>query len=224
MWRPTDFVPPLDQLAEAHRGADLVVKCAPGIDFAVAPWAGEVELVSLDGQVREASLWSGGLTEPGVRRRASVLRTREPGPDGPHWTLVDAVTDAEPDDCPVRRPGEWLVDPDGAVVRAGLVRQYAARHGLGQLDEHIAYLTGDRPPPGIRAFRVLDHGHYSEKALRGELRRRQVGAVEILVRGLDVDPNALRRRLRPTGPAALSVVLTRIGHRPTMLLCQPERT
>ena len=214
-WRPSDFRPPLDELVAVAGRRDLVVKAAPGLDCEAVPWAAEVELVSLDGGVREAALWSPGLATPGVRRRATVLSST-----GPAWT----VTDAEPDDAAVREPGEWLVDPDGAVVRAGLVRHYAARHGLAQLDPRIAYLTGDSPPPGTRAFRVLVHGRYTEKALRAALRRYDAGAVEILVRGLDVDPNALRRRLRLRGSASVTVVLTRIGRAPTALLCRAERT
>jgi hypothetical protein len=214
-WRPTDLVPPLDDLLAAWRGRDLAVKCAPGLDFDAVPWADEIEVVSLDGQVREACLWTGSLAVAGASRRATVLRR-----DRPEWT----VTDADPDDCPVREPGGWLVDPDGAVVRAGLVRRYATRHGLGQLDPRIAYLTGDTPPRGIRAFRVLEHGRYSEKSLRQTLRRRDVGRLEILVRGLDVDPDALRRRLRPAGDAEATVLLTRIGRDPVAFLCSAERT
>lgn len=208
-WRAGDFLPPLDELAGAWPGADLAVKCAPGMDFAELPWAGEVELVSLDGQVREACVWTGSLAT--TRRRATVLRT-----SGPEWT----VTDAEPDDCPVREVGEWLVDPDGAVVRAGLVRQYAARHGLWQLDERIAYLSGDAPPPGIRAFRVLEDGRYSEKTLRQRLRAREIGRLEILVRGLDVDPNALRPRLKLKGPNEATVVIARVGRTPVAYVCE----
>jgi THUMP domain-like len=210
-WRVSDFQPPLDELLEVYRGRDLAVRCAPGLDFDELPVTGEVELVSLDGQVREACLWTGSFAGP--RRRATVLRT-----GGPEWT----VTDAEPSDCPVRPPGEWIIDPDGAVVRAGLVRHYATRHGLGQLDERIAYLTGDTPPPGIRAFRILEHGHYSEKSLRAVLRRRAVGRVEILVRGLDIDPNKLRPRLKLAGDDEASVVLTRIGRIPVMFICRSE--
>jgi hypothetical protein len=208
-------MPPLDELADVYAGRDMAVKCAPGIDPADVPWAAEIELVSLNGQVREACLWTGTLATPGVRRRASVLASNMDG-----WT----ITDADPDDCPVTAPAGWVIDPDGAVVRAGLVRQYAARHGLAQLDPRIAYLTGDTPPPGIRAFRVLEHGRYSEKALKQVLARRGVGKLEILVRGLDVDPNTLRPRLRLRGPATATVVLTRIGTTPTALLCDAERT
>lgn len=212
-WRVADFVPPLAELAGVYRGRGLVVKAAPGMDFDLTPWAAEVELVSLDGDVREACLWSAEVATPGVRRRATVLRT-----GAASWT----VTDADDGGCPVREPGPWIVNPDGAVVRAGLVRQYAARHGLGQLDARIAYLTGDVPPPGVRAFRVLEHGAYTEKALRRVLRRHGAGAVEILVRGLDIDPNKLRPRLALRGPAQLTVVLTRIGSAPTAFVCRAE--
>ncbi|MET0236711.1 MAG: class I SAM-dependent methyltransferase [Kibdelosporangium sp.] len=211
-WRPADFAPPLDSLAEIYRGRDLAVKCAPGIDPRDVPWAREIELVSLDGHVREACLWNGDLATAG--KRATVLKS-----DVDSWT----ITDAEPDDCPVTAPAEWIVDPDGAVVRAGLVRHYAARHGLAQLDPRIAYLTGDRPPPGVRAFRVIEHGRYTEKALRQMLGRHDVGRLEILVRGLDIDPNSLRPRLKLRGAAEASVVLTRIGNTPTALLCKAER-
>ncbi|GAA4918505.1 hypothetical protein EV188_101553 [Actinomycetospora succinea] len=220
-WRPADFAPPLDQLAEVcqrggHAGTerqesthDLVVSTAPGLDVTLAPWAAEVELVSLDGRVREAALWSEGLAT--TSRRATVLSSRG---------LRFEVTDAEDDTCPVALTGEWIVDPDGAIVRAGLVRQYGARHGLWRLDEHLAYLSGDAPPPGVRAFRVLEHGRYTEKTLRRTLADRGVGRVEILVRGLDVDPNALRPRLKLRGDAEATVVLARLATGPEAYVCE----
>jgi hypothetical protein len=211
-WRPADFAPPLDQLAEVYAGRELAVKVSPGLDWAALPWADEVELVSLDGQVREACLWTGDLAT--AARRATVLRT-----DGPQWT----ITSDEPDDVGAAAPGEWLIDPDGAVVRAGLVKHYGARHGLWQLDERIAYLTGDEPPPGVRAFRILEHGPYQEKALRAALKRREVGRLEILVRGLDLDPDALRKRLKLGGSGEATVVLTRIGRSPVSFLCEAAR-
>lgn len=210
--RPHDFVPSLDGLAAVYAERDLVVKTAPGIDPSAVPWAAEIELVSLDGQAREACLYSGGVAE--VARRASVLRS-----DGSFWT----ITATEPDDIGVAAPGQWIVDPDPAVVRAGLVRQYGARHGLWQLDERIAYLTGDAAPPGARGFRVLESGSYSEKSLRAALRRHDAGRVEILVRGVDVDPNTLRRRLKPSGPAEVSIVITRVGRKPVAFVCRAER-
>lgn len=208
---PAKLQPPLPDLLAAYAGRDMAVKCAPGLDFDSLDWTGEIEVVSLDGSVREACLWSAGLTDPGITRRATVLTTSG---------RSTILTDAEPDDIPERAPGEWIIDPDGAIVRAGLVRHYAAKHGLWQLDPRIAYLTGDRVPDGVRGFRVLDQLAFREKSLRSELRRRDCGALEILVRGVDVDPDQLRRRLKPSGSQPYSLVITRIGRDATVFLCE----
>jgi THUMP domain-like len=215
---PRDYTPPLDDLLDVYRGRDLVVKCAPGIDFDAFSrigFHGEVEVTSLAGSVREACLWSAGLAGGGVNRRATMLDTGE------------GVTDADPDDCRVAPAGRWIVDPDGAVVRAGLVRHYGARHGLWQLDPDIAYLSGDRLPEKVRGFEVLEELNYSERRLRQALSARDVGAVEIMVRGLDVDPDALRARLRLRGSQPVSVVIARIGSgaasRATAFICRPSR-
>ncbi|WP_067826742.1 class I SAM-dependent methyltransferase [Nocardia inohanensis] len=207
---PAKLQPPLPDLLEAYAGRDLAVKCAPGLDFDKLAWAGEVEVVSLDGAVREACLWSPGLAESGVTRRATVLSST-----GKPWSLADA----DPDDIPEREPGEWIMDPDGAVVRAGLVRHYAAKHGLWQLDPRIAYLTGDTVPEGMRGFRILDRMDFREKPLRAELHRRDCGPLEILTRGVDLDPDALRSKLKPKGSVPHTLVVTRIGRTATVFLC-----
>ena len=215
---PRDYTPGLDLLLDVYRGRDIIVKCAPGIDFDGVTrlgFTGEIEVTSAGGGVREACLWSAGLAAPGVTRRASMLDTGE------------EITDAEPDDCAAAPVGRWIVDPDGAVVRAGLVRHYAARYGLWQLDRDIAYLSGDRLPSGVRGFEVLEELAYSERRLRQALSGRDVGAAEILVRGVDVDPDALRHRLRLRGTQPVSVVITRIGtgavSQARAFICRPSR-
>jgi hypothetical protein len=214
-FNPADYSPALDALLAVYRDRHLVVKCAPGIAFdelARLGFRGEIEVVSLAGSVREACLWSAGLTD--VARRATMLDSGE------------SITDADPDNCPVAPAGRWIVDPDGAVVRAGLVRHYAARHGLWQLDPEIAYLSGDRLPDNVRGFEVFEELSFSERRLRQALSARDVGAAEILVRGLDIDPDALRTRLRLRGSQPVSVVITRIGSgaasRATAFICRPS--
>ncbi|ATA29207.1 methyltransferase [Mycobacterium lepraemurium] len=161
---------------------------------------GEIEVTSCRGSVREACLWSAGLTQSGVRRRATVLDRGE------------QITDA---------------DPDGAVVRAGLVRHYGARHGLWQLDPDIAYLSGDRLPATVRGLQMLEQLAFDERRLRQALTASDCGALEVLVRGVRVDPDALRKRMRLRGSRPLSVVITRIGARTSgqvkAFVCQPSR-
>lgn len=215
---PRAYLPPLDDLLDVLRHREYAVKCAPGIDFAIVEqmgFGGEIEVTSLGGSVREACLWSRGLVGGGVRRRATMLDTGE------------QIDDTAPDDCEVAEVGRWIVDPDGAVVRSGLVRHYAVRHGLWQLDPDIAYLSGDRLPDGVRGFEVLETLALRERHLRQALSARDVGAAEILVRGVDVDPDALRARMRLRGSTQVAVVITRIGtgasSRATAFICRPSR-
>lgn len=199
---PRDYRPALDRLLDVYRDRQIVVKCAPGIDFAQIRrlgFDGEIEVTSYRGSVREACLWSPGLAEPGVRRRASILDRGE------------QLTDAEPDECPTGPAGRWIVDPDGAVVRAGLVRHYGARHRLWQLDPNLAYLSGDALPPGVRGFEVLQRLPFDERRLRQALAALSCGSLEILVRGVDLDPDTLRRRLRLRGDRPLAVIVARVG-------------
>lgn len=204
--RPDQLLPPLPDLLAAWPGHELAIKCAPGLDF--SDWDGLVSLVSVDGGVKEACLYTPGLAD-GERREAIVISGGN----------VDRLTDALPDDVGAAAPGRYLIDPDGAVVRAGLVRHYAAREGLWMLDERIAYLTGDDIPAGYSGFPVEQI--VPLKKLKAALGA-DVGSLEILVRGVDVDPDVLRKKLRLRGSRPAAVVCTRIGAQGVAIVCGPR--
>lgn len=211
-------IPSVAELDAAYPGRPAVLRLPPGIDYQELARPGEVEIVSLDGSAREAVLWPPAFADGGVRRRASVLRT-----DGTGWQLTD--TDGDGDEATAAGPvGDWIVDPDPAVVRAHLVRHYAARHGLHQLDPHLAYLTGPEPPPRTRAFRVLEVAPYSERTVAQWLRRDKVGTLEIKQRGTPVIPDELRRRLRKAMSSdtrvTATLVIARIGDAATAYWCR----
>ncbi|MCZ4538751.1 class I SAM-dependent methyltransferase [Dietzia maris] len=229
---PARLSPPLPDLLAVAADRDHVIKCAPGLDTSVLDHCGEVELVSLDGSVREACLWSPGLSA-GVRRRATVVRTAAAdaaGPWGPPRLVADGVavhveevTDGDDDEVDAHEEAErFIVDPDGAVVRAGLVRHWARRHGLRQLDPRIAHLTGPRIPDGYTGFEVLEKCRLDRKQLRRVLRQRDCGSLEILVRGVDTDPDVLRRSLSLSGSRPLALVVTRIGSSAVVFVCGPR--
>lgn len=205
---PDQLLPPLPDLLAAWPGQEMAVKCAPGLDF--SGWDGLVSLVSVDGGVKEACLYTPGLSE-GMQREALVITHGD----------TDRITDAEPDGVGAGEPGRFLIDPDGAIVRAGLVRHYAHREGLWMLDERIAYLTGDEIPVGRSGFEILDI--VPLKKLKAALGSRDVGSLEILVRGVDVDPDVLRRKLKLRGGASMAVVCTRIGTQGVALICGPRQ-
>ena len=204
---PDELLPPLATIIATYPHTPMAIKCAPGIDF--TGWDGLVSLVSVDGEVKEACLYSPALTD-GLHREAVIIR------DG----TMDILTDRDDPgaDTPVGQPGTYIIDPDGAVIRAGLVRHYAHRENLWFLDERIAYLTGDRIPAGMSGFPYIET--VPLKKLRSVLRDHDCGSVEILVRGVDVDPDRLRQKLRLSGSRPMAVVCTRIGRSGVALVCE----
>jgi SAM-dependent methyltransferase len=192
-----------------------IVKVAPGIPHSLLPEGVEAEWVSDDGEVKEAALWSPQLAT--VRRRATVIGR------GGLATLTDEDSSSEE----VRPVGAYLYEPDGAVIRAGLVGAVAAAVGGGLLDEHIAYVTGDEhvATPYARTYEVLERLPFREKQLRAALRERDIGRITIKKRGVDVSPDDLRARLSTAGALSGSgdatLVLTRVAGHGTALLVHP---
>ncbi len=196
-------------------GARAVMKVAPGIPHALVPGGTEAEWVSVAGEVKEAALWSPALAT--VRRRATVI-----GPGG----LATLTEEDDPYDGqrrPVRELGEFLYEPDGAVIRARLVTAVAAGVQGGLLDAHIAYVTSDMGfrSPFARAYRVVEELPFREKQLKAALRARDIGVLSIKKRGVRVDPASLRRRLALSGASSATLVLTRRAGSGIALLVEP---
>jgi hypothetical protein len=55
--------------------------------------------------------------------------------------------------------------------------------------------------------------------LRESLRSLDVGSVDIRKRGSAVDVDEVQKKLKLTGSRAATVVLTRVGDRPWMMVC-----
>nr|MBA2277074.1 class I SAM-dependent methyltransferase [Chloroflexia bacterium] len=126
------------------------------------------------------------------------------------------------DPVPVRDPGAWLLDPNPAVTRAGLVADLARSLGAWQLDERIAFLSTDTPVPSpfARTLRVIASMPWHEKRLRTVLRELAAGPITIRRRGLAGDVDALTHRLRGPGPNSYTVAMTRVANKPWALLCE----
>ncbi len=205
-----DWTPPWS-FVESLLGRDSCVKVAPGIPHDLVPHGVEAEWVSDRGEVKEAALWAGRLAT--TRRRATVI-----GAGG-----LATLTDEDDPGAEVRAVGAFLYEPDGAVIRAGLVTAVADGVGGGLIDEHIAYVTSDASfqTPFARGYRVLEQLPYREKPLRAALRERGIGRLTIKKRGVDIVPELLRKRLAPAGDDEGTIVLTRVAGQGTCLLVEP---
>jgi hypothetical protein len=183
------------------------VKVAPGIPHDAVPDGVEAEWVSDAGEVKEAALWSGSLCG-GSARRATLL---------PSGVSVSEAPEAE-----IGPVGRYIYEPDGAVVRAGLVTAVAAAVDGWLLDPRIAYVTAGAlvATPLASAYEVVEQLPYKEKALRSWVRTQDIGTLEIKKRGVDLDPAQLRKKLAPKGSATATLIITRIGRDAVAYSCR----
>lgn len=208
-----DYSPSLDFAFGLGARLPTGVKLGPGFPRELIPDSAEAEWVSHDGSVVEMALWFGEVARSGVSRVAVVMR----GTGAHELTAAADAADAE-----VVGLREYLYEPDGAVIRARLIGQLATDLGAGMLSDGIAYLASDaiRETPFAQAFRVLEELPSREKDLRKALQAREIGSLEIKKRGIDVDPAALRTRLRLRGPHRATLILTRAEGRHVALLAE----
>jgi hypothetical protein len=214
LFDPAAYAPPLDSVLALRSSVPaLGLKLGPGLPHAALPDDAQAQWVSVDGDVVEVGLWFGPLAPEGPGRSALVLTNGAahvvaPGPDGPAHVGAGPV-------------GAYLYEPDGAVIRAGLVGDVAVRVDGRLIDPTIAYVTSDvlHRDPSATAYRVLDTMPFGLKRLRTYLRERGVGRLTIKKRGTAVVPEQLRKQLDLRGDGEATVVLTRVaGHQQVLVV------
>lgn len=205
-----EYLPPL-KLVRSWQAERIMVKLSPGVQLdELAEYAGLLEFISVDGDLKEAVLHLGeGLH--GLR--ATLLRAE--------GVLQWDNHEAEPDAL-LADPAGWLCEPDPALLRAGLVRMIAAAHGGRLLDETIAYFCCDSRPdsPWLRSWRIADWMPFHVKRLRALLRERGIGQVTVKKRGSPITPEELIPMLKLKGDQCATLMLTRLRGNPIVVICE----
>lgn len=222
LFDPEAFSPPLSFVESlADRGLAVGVKMGPGIPHEAVPETAEAQWISINGDVVEAGLYFNQLARPGIRRSALVI--------GKHGSAE--LTSAEKYE-PLKQNAElgpvsnYLYEPDGAVIRAGLVADLARSLGAHLLDEHIAYLSSEEAidTPFARGYKVLEVKPFNVKALKSWVKTNKIGVLDIKKRGISVTPEELRRQLLTgsgKGPNKATLILTRIGEDRVAVVVEP---
>lgn len=158
------------------------------------------EVVSLAGRVRERRLFRGDFGALPPRRALSLPAGASVEGVGAPWPSPRAPAE-----------GDWLLDVDPAVTVSGLVGDLAVGSGLAPVNAQIAYLLGQErlmSAPGcwVRIEAVL---RPRAREMNAWLEAAGVGRLTIRTRGVADDAETWRKRLRPRGPRAGTLVLTR---------------
>jgi hypothetical protein len=193
--------PPVELLKRLPSGFPIAFKLAPGlkrIDFEL--FDGEVEFISVNGELKECVLWLGELRS--VFRRATLLLDSET-----HTLTADRpVYLSEP--API---AGYLFDPNSAVTRADLVPVLAELGSWNPIDAIVQLLSGDMlvATPFATAYRVEFVLPFDARSVLAEIRRRNIGRITVVNRGSLADVEAATQRWKLTGDQHRFLILTR---------------
>lgn len=200
------FQPPLAAIeALLARNRNAAIKLAPAADAPDA-WRDSAELQWLGsrGECRQQVAWFGSLARHPGRRSATVVDAA----GGPR-TIVG--TGDEP--IPLASSlGRYLYEPHNSVLAAKLTGALCREHALAAVSPGIAYLTSESHvnDPVLAAFEVRDVLPFDQKQLKAWCRERQVGQLEVKKRGVDLDPDRLRRAIVGKGDGQATMIVTRL--------------
>lgn len=205
---PEKWMPALSTaIALARQFPAAGIKVAPGVDYANLPADSHVQWISVDGDLLEAVIWLGAAA-PHPGRSALVL-----GSDGAQHIDANVSHPRERALLVEPRPlGPYVYEPDPALIRSGAIGWLCAEYGLAPVSPAIAYLTGEERIESafMRGFAVETVLALNAKQIRAHLIDSGVGTVEIKKRGVDIDPETLRKKLKldRSLPGSATIIMT----------------
>lgn len=194
-------------------------KFGPGFPHDQIPVGVEAEWVSYGGEALECGLWWGDLREGAGGRRVAVH-------DGATWHTLGAArtTPGVPDSGRRRRSqdpgdglpveqGSWVLDPDRALLAAGLLEELCAVVGGHEIAPGTGYVVAPEAvrTPFARSLQVLQVLPLRTRTLRAWAREHDIGPLTVKKRGAGVNPEALRRQVAPRGTREATLLVTRAG-------------
>lgn len=177
-WSPNwDFV---KQLGNKHR---VITKVAPGIkEESIGDW--DAYWISADGDLVEAMLVSGGT---GIRSAVLINGDQITSVEGGQKTAVKPL-------------GRYLIVPNSALIRASALNFLADKFDAGLVNQHIAWLTSetlqnDLDRTAAQFFEINSVEKFNEKSLAKSIALLSAGSLTVMTRGVEVDPDLLRRKI-----------------------------
>jgi hypothetical protein len=213
-WHSPDEDTIRNWLATAPHGA---IKLAPATQLA-PEWQARAELewITRDRQCRQLVAWFGNLSQAISLRRATVVGS----------TVSSFVGDSHCKASIAEEISNYVFDTDPAIRAAGLTGAFANSLGCTALATGEAYLTADEPieHPLLSRFRVIDVLPLRISELAKHVRSLGIRELEIKTRAVAVRPEELRKKLKLTGSASATLLLTRQGKREIAILAERQES
>lgn len=204
LFNPQDFAPNFDWVIEQAKKKPSGIKLGPGHPHNQIPQEAEAQWVSVEGDLVELSLWFNETKRQDVTRSALLITK-----DAKH----ELKTNQKEEPAPTGELGEYIHEPDNAVIRSHLINLLAEQTNTHTIDPQIAYLTGNDNinSPWLKSYKIEQVLPFDRKQLKAYIKQNDIGTLEIKKRGADITPEELRKELAPKGKNKATLIVTRIG-------------
>ena len=204
LFNPQDFAPNFNWVIEQAKQKPSGIKLGPGHPHNQIPEEAEAQWVSVEGDLVELSLWFNETKRPEVKRSALLITK-----DAKH----ELKTNEKEEPAPTGELGQYIHEPDNAVIRSHLINLIAEQTNTHTIDPNIAYLSSNekQDSPWLKSYKVIKELPFDRKQLKAHIKQNEIGTLEIKKRGADITPEALRKELSPKGPNKATLIITRIG-------------
>jgi hypothetical protein len=225
------------------RTAAGAMKLSPAVGYqALADWPGvRLEYVSEAGACRQLLVWWGigkdgedrppACGPPPPPRTATVVFGEMAAPESASL----AAGESPPAEIAERgrtgapgKPGQWLIEPDPAVIAAGAVDDLAANlaaqggASVRRIDPRLAWLLSDRAmnTPLARCYHILRIVPGRQGDVARAVRELGGGVVEVKPCGLRLDTDTLQQTLRGAGGRPLAILWGKVGRRQAAFIAE----
>ena len=203
-----DLLPEL--IAHLTPNGRILQKLSPMLDLTQAvktldAVAWDVQVVAIKNEVKEVLLLSGGTGQITAvdlaKKEQAFVFTREEEQNCP---MVNGKCDN----------GQWLYEPNAAILKAGAYKLVGQRFGLQKLDVNTHLYASDKLVsdfPG-RIWRIKDEG------LKGE--KMEGGKANVICRNYPLPPEALKKKLHLHDGGTDYIIGCRVAGKPTLFLAE----
>ncbi len=179
----------------------------------------EFEWISRDHECKQLVAWHGNLAKAPNQHRATILLSSPAARGSAPRTIIGKANQPIP---LVQRPDRFVYDIDPAISAARLTGTLATEHNLAALGAGPTYLTGPQAidDAALACFEIDDVLPLRVRTLADHLRSHNIGKLEIKKRGVEIDPEKLRRDLELRGLNAATLLIVQVAGRPTAILAR----
>lgn len=209
--RLEDYEPPLEFLQQLTEIAPAgAIKLSPASNFGGKFHDCEIELTSLNGECKEATVWFGEVARE-YDWTATILPSQFTLSANP-WEHYPRVGDL----------AAYVYDPDPAIVRAGLIDAFVEKFELLRLDDAEEYLTSDEllAHPAVTPFKVVAELSNNIKEIKKYFRRHPIGDIEIKCRHVPTNAEQLRKKIPLTGTGRATLLIARLQGKTKALVAE----